>query len=78
MARRLVADLTRWQRGEIAWREMTRSVLFEGAPGTGKTFLARAIGASAGVPFHSASLADWQACGHLGALLQNHGCVGLV
>lgn len=69
MARRLVADLTRWQRGEIPWREMTRSVLFEGAPGTGKTFLARAIGAAAGVPFHAASLADWQACGHLGEML---------
>lgn len=69
MARRLVADLTRWQQGEIAWSEMTRSVLFEGAPGTGKTFLARAIGASAGVPFHAASFADWQACGHLGEML---------
>lgn len=69
MARRLVADLGRWQKGEIAWSEMTRSVLFEGAPGTGKTFLTRAIGAAAGVPFHAASFADWQACGHLGDML---------
>lgn len=58
MARRLVDDLGRWRRREIAWSDMTRSVLFEGGPGTGKTFLARAIGASAGVPFHATSLAD--------------------
>ena len=32
-------------------------VLLEDAPGTGKTFLARAIGASAVVPFHASSLA---------------------
>lgn len=70
MARRLLADLGRWQPGEIAWGEMTRSVLFEGASGIGKTFLARALCASAGVPFHVASFADWQACGHLGDMLR--------
>lgn len=69
-ARRLVADLCRWQRGEIRWRDMTRSLLLEGEPGTGKTFLARAIGASAGVPFHASSLAEWQAAGHLGDTLR--------
>lgn len=69
-ARRLVADLGRWARGEVPWRDMTRSLLLEGEPGTGKTFLARAIGASAGVPFHASSLAEWQAAGHLGDTLR--------
>lgn len=69
-ARRLVADLGRWARGEVPWCDMTRSLLLEGEPGTGKTFLARAIGASAGVPFHASSLAEWQAAGHLGDTLR--------
>lgn len=69
-ARRLVADLDRWARGEVPWRDMTRSLLLEGEPGTGKTFLARAIGASAGVPFHASSLAEWQTAGHLGDTLR--------
>ncbi|WP_273501122.1 AAA family ATPase [Paracoccus sphaerophysae] len=69
-ARRLVADLGRWARGEVPWRDMTRSLLLEGEPGTGKTFLARAIGSSAGVPFHASSLAEWQAAGHLGDTLR--------
>lgn len=69
-ARRLVADLGRWARGEVPWRDMTRSLLLEGEPGTGKTFLARAIGASAEVPFHASSLAEWQAAGHLGDTLR--------
>lgn len=69
-ARRLVADLGRWTRGEVPWCDMTRSLLLEGEPGTGKTFLARAIGASAGVPFHASSLAEWQAAGHLGDTLR--------
>lgn len=69
-ARRLVADLGRWQRGEVRWQDMTRSLLLEGEPGTGKTFLARAIGASAGVPLHASSLAEWQAAGHLGDTLR--------
>ena len=69
-ARRLVPDLGRWTRGEVPWCDMTRSLLLEGEPGTGKTFLARAIGASAGVPFHASSLAEWQAAGHLGDTLR--------
>ena len=69
-ARRLVADLADWSAGRIAWGDMTRSLLFVGPPGTGKTWLARAIAGSAGVPLIEGSLAAWQATGHLGDMLR--------
>ncbi|MBD3803456.1 MAG: AAA family ATPase [Thioclava sp.] len=68
-ARRMVADLLLWKDGKVAWSELTRSLLFYGAPGTGKTHLARAMGVSANVPFFQSSLAEWQAAGHLGDML---------
>ena len=68
-ARRLVADLALWREGGLGWSEMTRSLLLHGAPGTGKSWLARATGASAGAAFIQASFAEWQAAGHLGNLL---------
>ena len=69
-AARLVADMAGWRAGRVAWSEMTRSLLIHGAPGTGKTWLARAIAGSAGLPLIAASLGDWQAAGHLGDLLR--------
>ncbi|WP_347140249.1 AAA family ATPase [Paracoccus sp. SSK6] len=69
-ARRLTADLAAWSAGHIEWSDMTRSLLFVGPPGTGKTWLARAIAASAGVPLIEGSLAAWQAAGHLGDMLR--------
>ncbi|MBK4217944.1 AAA family ATPase [Paracoccus caeni] len=69
-ARQLVGDLKAWAAGQIGWSEMTRSVLFHGPPGTGKTWLARAIAASAGVPLIQGSLSAWQAAGHLGQMLR--------
>ncbi|MCW3784735.1 AAA family ATPase [Defluviimonas salinarum] len=68
-ARQLVADLQLWSEGKLAWSEMTRSMLLHGQPGTGKTWLARAMGNSAGLNFVTASFAAWQACGHLGDML---------
>lgn len=70
VSRRLVKDLAAWSRGEIPWSDMTRSVLFHGEPGTGKTFLARAIAGSAGVPLVTGGLAQWQSHGHLGDMLR--------
>ena len=71
VARRLVADLGAWARGEVGWRDMPRAVLLHGEPGTGKTFLASAIAGSAGVPLITGSLAKWQAAGNLGDLLRS-------
>lgn len=68
-ARAIARDLGDWSAGRLKWSEMTRSLLLYGPPGTGKTWLARALGNSAGVGFVQASLAEWQAAGHLGDLL---------
>lgn len=68
-ARRIVEDLALWQSGEVAWTDLTRSLLLFGPPGTGKTYLARAMGASANVSFVSAGFGEWQAEGHLGKML---------
>ncbi|SEO27897.1 ATP-dependent Zn proteases [Paracoccus alcaliphilus] len=68
-ARRIVADLRDWQAGEVAWSELTRSLLLYGPPGTGKTWLAQAMAASAGIGHVSGSFAEWQAAGHLGHML---------
>ncbi|NVK14999.1 MAG: AAA family ATPase, partial [Rhodobacteraceae bacterium] len=65
----LVADLRNWQRGEIEWSAMSRSLLIYGEPGTGKTVLAGAIAASAGAPLIQGSFGAWQAKGHLGDML---------
>lgn len=69
-ARRLVADLLLWKDGTVAWSDLSRSVLFYGPPGTGKTWLARAMGSSAGIACITASFAEWQAAGHLGDMLR--------
>ncbi|MCA0943294.1 AAA family ATPase [Salipiger pacificus] len=66
----LVADLTAWRRGEAQWSEINSSLLLHGEPGTGKSMLARAIAASAGVPLVAGSFGSWQAAGHLGDMLR--------
>jgi ATP-dependent Zn protease len=69
-ARRIVDDLVPWKKGKAGWDEISRSVLFYGPPGTGKTYLARAMGNSAGVSVVAASFGAWQSAGHLGDLLR--------
>jgi ATP-dependent Zn protease len=68
-ARQLVADLRLWAEGGVAWNEIPHSLLLFGAPGTGKSHLARAMGRSAGVNYVQTSCAEWQSAGHLGDLL---------
>ncbi|UWQ32406.1 AAA family ATPase [Leisingera sp. M527] len=68
-ARQLVADLRLWAEGDVAWNEIPHSLLLFGLPGTGKSYLARAMGGSAEVNCIETSCAEWQANGHLGNLL---------
>ncbi|WP_176695492.1 AAA family ATPase, partial [Phaeobacter sp. B1627] len=65
----LVDDLAAWRAGEAKWSEISHSLLISGEPGTGKSFLARAIAASADVPLIQGSFGAWQAAGHLGDML---------
>jgi len=67
--RNIVADLAAWQAGELDWSEMSRSLLIHGAPGTGKTYLARQLAEAADIALVEGSCADWQAQGHLGHML---------
>ena len=62
-------DLAAWQAGDLDWSEMSRSLLVHGAPGSGKTYLARQLSEAAGVALVEGSFADWQAAGHLGDML---------
>ncbi|MBU2935131.1 MULTISPECIES: AAA family ATPase [Pacificibacter] len=69
-ARRIVDDLRLWKDGKASWDEISRSILFDGPPGTGKTYLASAIGNSAGLSVVNASFGAWQSAGHLGDMLR--------
>ena len=70
-AHRVVEDLQACVAGDLPASELDRGCVLEGPPGCGKTSLARAIAASARVPFVAASLQEWQGArdGHLGTLL---------
>jgi SpoVK/Ycf46/Vps4 family AAA+-type ATPase len=66
----LIADIHAAQAGTIPWSAVDKGVLLVGAPGTGKTTLARAVARACGVKFIVASAAGWQAAGHLDAHLR--------
>lgn len=68
-ARQLVRDLQSWGAGAVPWSEMTRSALLFGEPGTGKSYLCRAMGNTPGISFVEGSFGQWQAQGHLGHML---------
>jgi ATP-dependent Zn protease len=63
----LIADIHSAMKGDIPWSQVDRGALLVGAPGTGKTTLAKAIAKDCGVRFINASATEWQATGqHLG------------
>ncbi|WP_241648443.1 AAA family ATPase [Paenirhodobacter populi] len=69
-ARQIVRDLRRWKKGEVAWADLTRTLLLYGPPGTGKSWIARAMGNSAGFSVVTGTFGARQAAGHLGDMLR--------
>jgi len=71
--RQMVVDLKAWKDGDLAWGDISPSIIIEGAPGTGKTYLARQVGEVLGKDNSViTSFADWQSSdkGHLGTLIK--------
>ncbi|WP_240547657.1 AAA family ATPase [Paracoccus sp. J56] len=69
-ARQITRDLRVWKTGEVAWQDLTRTLLLYGPPGTGKSWIARAMGNSAGFSVVTGTFGQWQAAGHLGDMLR--------
>ncbi|WP_232419310.1 AAA family ATPase [Paracoccus sp. N5] len=69
-ARQIVRDLRAWKTGEVGWQDLTRTLLLYGPPGTGKSWIARAMGNSAGFSVVTGTFGQWQAAGHLGDMLR--------
>jgi AAA+ superfamily predicted ATPase len=65
VAEDLIADISAARRGRIPWSAVDRGLLLVGAPGTGKTTLARAIAQACRIRFVHASAAAWQSAGGL-------------
>jgi Cdc6-like AAA superfamily ATPase len=68
--RQVVSDLDAWRAGNLPWRDVTKSFLLTGPPGTGKTMLAEALARSAGITLVKTSYADVQKRGHQGDALK--------
>lgn len=69
-ARQIVRDLRGWGKGAVSWADLTRTLLLYGPPGTGKSWIARAMGNSAGFSVVTGTFGAWQAAGHLGDMLR--------
>ena len=70
IAEDLIADIQAARAEQIPWSAVDKGLLLIGAPGTGKTTLARAIAKGCDVKFVVASAAKWQSAGYLDAHLR--------
>ncbi|ASP23647.1 ATP-dependent zinc metalloprotease FtsH 1 (plasmid) [Antarctobacter heliothermus] len=66
----LQEDVMSWQAGEVAWDQVTSSLLLFGPPGCGKTLLPTAFANSAKLPLIKTSYAECQKAGHQGDMLR--------
>lgn len=64
-----VDDLKAWTAGELTWEQTNARILLSGAPGVGKTLLARVVAVAAGVRLIETSIADWNAEKYLNGTL---------
>ncbi len=69
-AKDLIADIAAAVKGRLPWSQVDRGALLVGAPGTGKTTLARAIARDCGVKFVQASATTWSTANNLGPTIQ--------
>lgn len=65
----LKLDIEDWKSGAIEWSVLSPRLLLSGAPGTGKTAWAKALGNSLALPVLVTSASSWLAAGHLGDVL---------
>ncbi len=70
VAKDLIADIAAAVRGELPWSQVDRGMLLAGAPGTGKTTLARAIARDCGIRFVQASASTWHGARDLALTIQ--------
>lgn len=69
-AKDLIADIAAAVQGTLPWSQVDRGVLLAGAPGTGKTTLARAIAKDCGIKFVQASASTWHGARDLALTIQ--------